>query len=51
MPGDFQIICGSVVGEIRRSPAWTETPGHWSMQIFFYLCDKALILKRSLTLI
>ena len=21
MPGDFQIICGSVVGEIRRSPA------------------------------
>ena len=25
-------------------------PNHWSMQIIFYLCDKALILKRSLTL-
>ena len=27
MPGDFQVICGSMVGENRRSPASTETPG------------------------
>ena len=26
MPGDFQVICGSMVGENRRSPASTETP-------------------------
>ena len=28
MPGDFQIICGSIVGKIRRSPASAETPDH-----------------------
>ena len=27
MPGDFQVICGSMVGENRWSPATTETPG------------------------
>ena len=26
MPGDCQIICGLIVGEIRRSSASTETP-------------------------
>ena len=26
MPGDFQVICGSMVGENRRSPASTRTP-------------------------
>ena len=26
MPGDFQVICGSIIGEIRRSLALTETP-------------------------
>ena len=26
MPGDFQVICSSMVGENRRSPASTETP-------------------------
>ena len=26
MPGDFQIICGSMVGENRRSPVSTESP-------------------------
>ena len=26
MPGDFQVICGSMVGENRQSPASTETP-------------------------
>ena len=26
MPGDFQVICGSVVGENLRSPVSTETP-------------------------
>ena len=25
MPGDIQIICGSMVGENRQSPASTET--------------------------
>ena len=28
MPGDFQVICDSMVGEIRRSPATTETHGN-----------------------
>ena len=27
MPDDFQVIFGSLVGEIRRLPASTETPG------------------------
>ena len=26
MPGDIQTICGSMIGENRRSPASTETP-------------------------
>ena len=26
MPGDIQVICGSMVGENRQSPASTETP-------------------------
>ena len=26
MPSDFQVICGSMVGKNRRSPASTETP-------------------------
>ena len=26
MPADFQVICGSMVGENRRSPASTEIP-------------------------
>ena len=26
MPGDFQVICGSVVGKNCQSPASTETP-------------------------
>ena len=26
MPDDFQVICGSMVGENRRSPASTEIP-------------------------
>ena len=26
MSGDFQVICGSMVGENRRSPASTEIP-------------------------
>ena len=26
MPGDFQIICGSMVGKNRQSPTSTETP-------------------------
>ena len=26
MPGDFQVICGSMVSENRWSPASTETP-------------------------
>ena len=26
MPGDIQVICGSLVGENRRSPASTGTP-------------------------
>ena len=30
MPGDFQVICGSMVGENRRSPASTETPGTYT---------------------
>ena len=25
MPGNFQVICGSMVGENHRSPASTET--------------------------
>ena len=28
MPGDFQVICGSMVGENCRSPASIETPEH-----------------------
>ena len=27
MPGDFQVICGSMVGENRWSPVTTENPG------------------------
>ena len=27
MPGDFQVISGSMVGKNRWSPASTETPG------------------------
>ena len=27
MPGNFQVICGSMIGENRWSPATTETPG------------------------
>ena len=27
-PGDFQVICDSMVGEIRRSSATTETHGN-----------------------
>ena len=26
MPSNFQVICGSLVGKNRRSPASTETP-------------------------
>ena len=26
MPGDFQVICGSMVGKNCQSPATTETP-------------------------
>ena len=28
MPGDFQVICGSMVGKNYWSPASTETPGN-----------------------
>ena len=28
MPGEFQVICGSMVGGNRRSPASTKTPVH-----------------------
>ena len=28
MPGDFQVICVSMVGKNRQSPASTETPDH-----------------------
>ena len=27
MPGDFQVICGSMIGKNRWSPASTEIPG------------------------
>ena len=35
MPGDFQVIYGSMVGENRRSPASTETP---VMLFGFFYC-------------
>ena len=31
MPGDFQVICGSMVSKNRRSPASAETPGYTLM--------------------
>ena len=42
MPGDFQVISGSVVGENRRSPALNETPVevsyiHFLSKIFFMI--------------
>ena len=56
MPGDFQIICGSMVGENRRSPASTETPAHivsrlaveiTIMHIFCILSSKHLKIKEK----
>ena len=35
MPGDFQVICVSMVGENRWSPALTETPG----MLYYHTCD------------
>ena len=35
MPGDFQVICSSVVGEDRPSPAWTETPELSALRFLF----------------
>ena len=31
MPGDIQVICGSIVGKNRRLPASTETHGEEAM--------------------
>ena len=56
MPGDFQIICGSMVGENRRSPASTETPAQivsrlaveiTIMHIFCILSSKHLKIKEK----
>ena len=35
MPGDFHVICVSMVGENRWSPALTETPG----MLYYHTCD------------
>ena len=34
MPGDFQVICGSMVGKNRRSLASTETPALRVIKVF-----------------
>ena len=36
MPGNFQVICGSMVGENGQSPASTETP---VSGVLFYSID------------
>ena len=38
MPGNFQVICGSMVDKNRQSPASTETPGncYFSFWAIFY---------------
>ena len=33
MPGDFQVICGSIIGENRRSPVSTETPASRELHV------------------
>ena len=40
MSGDFQVICGSMFGENRRSPASTETPVQLFMLINSFLYSK-----------
>ena len=40
MPGDFQVICGSMVGENCRSPASSETPVQLFMLIISFLYSK-----------
>ena len=41
MPGNFQVICGSMVGENRRSPASTEPHGNlqsvWFLAKFVFM--------------
>ena len=44
MPGDFQFICVSLVGENRGSPASTETPGHFVLHVL-----RGIILVKNLT--
>ena len=54
MPGDFQVICGSMVSENRRSPASTETPavGDSCVVYYFQKYIYCLILKdESITII
>ena len=39
MPGDFQVICGLIAGENRRSPVSNETPGifRWGTHLYMSL--------------
>ena len=39
MPDDFQVICGLIVGENRRSPVSNETPGifRWGTHLYMSL--------------
>ena len=37
MPGDFQVICDSVVGENHPSSTSTENPGHYIFDSWYLL--------------
>ena len=41
MPGDFQVICDSMVAENHQSSASTENPGHYIFDLC-YLLDSQL---------
>ena len=49
MPSDFQVICGSMVSENRRSPASTEIPAiHPSFVQYFFCVNKNNLSKLAL---
>ena len=46
MPGDFQVICGSMVGENRRLPASTETPVYFVLRMG-HVCNQDISAKAT----
>ena len=50
MPGDFQVICGSMVGENRRSPYSSETPVFcWHIYSYRHWSDLIKLKKKPKT--